>query len=86
MAHRLLADRWVHFLATDAHNSHIASAAAQSEARRLVAKKYGEEYATDLTTRHPLAAFEGRQIDPTEEPRNLYEEYQERSWWQRLLD
>ncbi len=85
MAHRLLADRWVHFIATDAHN--MASRPPRlSEARRLVARKYGEQYADDITTRHPLAAFDGRQFEPTEEPRNLYEEYRDRSWWKRLLD
>jgi protein-tyrosine phosphatase len=85
MAHLLLSRHWVHFLATDAHN--VTSRPPRlSEARKLVAKKYGEEYAADLTLRNPRAVFEGKPFDPQEEPAGLYEEFKEKSWWQRLLE
>ena len=84
IAHQLLEKRWVHFLATDAHN--VSSRPPRlSEARDVVAKKYGIEYAESLVTANPRAVFEGRQFEPAEEPRGLYEEYQPAPWWKRLL-
>ena len=85
MAHMLLQRRWVHFLATDAHGIN-SRPPRLSEARKLVAKKYGATYAEDLTRKHPMAVFEGKPFEAEEEPRGLYEEFKERSWWQRLLD
>ena len=84
MAHDLLAKRWVHFLATDAHN--VESRPPRlSEARDLVAKKYGREYAESLVGRNPNAVFEGKPFEPLEEPLGLYEEFKEESWWRRIL-
>jgi len=83
IAHELLAKRWVHFLATDAHN--VGSRPPRlSEARDLVARKYGQGYAESLTTAHPMAVFEGKSFEP-DEPLGLYEEFQEKNWFQRLL-
>jgi protein-tyrosine phosphatase len=85
MAHQLLARRWVHFLATDAHNVSTRPPRL-SEARKLVAKKYGEAYAESLTSANPRAVFEGKQFEPAEEPRDLYEEVKTPPWWKRLLE
>ncbi len=83
MARQLLEKRWVHFLATDAHN--VTSRPPRlSEARDLVAKKYGEDYARNLTTSFPRAVFEGKAFEP-QEPLGLYEEFKEKSWLGRLL-
>jgi len=83
MAHELLARKWVHFLATDAHN--VSSRPPRlSEARDLVAKKYGAEYAETLTTSNPRAVFEGKAFEP-DEPVGLYEDLEPKSWFQRLL-
>jgi protein-tyrosine phosphatase len=85
MAHALLAKRWVHFLATDAHN--VSSRAPRlSEARKLVARKYGEAYAEALTTTNPMAVFDGKQFEPSEEAMDLYEEFKDKPWWKRLLE
>ncbi len=84
MAHDLLAKRWVHFLATDAHSMR-SRPPRLSEARQLVAKKYGEAYAESLTTTNPRAVFDGAALNIQEEPRNLYEEYKEEPWWKRLF-
>jgi protein-tyrosine phosphatase len=85
MAHALLRQRWVHFIATDAHN--VTSRPPRlSEARKLIAKKYGEEYAEALSTTNPRAVFEGKPFEASEEPQGLYEEFKDRSWWQRILD
>ena len=84
IAHELLAKRWVHFLATDAHN--LSSRPPRlSEAYEAVAKKYGEEYAESLVTTNPLAVFNGKPFEPVEEPIDLYEEFKEKNWFSRLL-
>ncbi len=83
-AHLLLERRWVHFLATDAHN--VSSRPARlSEARDMVAKKYGAAYAESLVTGNPRCVFEGTAISPVEEPQDLYEEFREKSWFGRLM-
>ena len=85
IAHELLAKRWVHFLATDAHN--LSSRPPRlSEARDTVAKKYGEAYAESLVTTNPHAVFTGQTIVPAEEPIDLYEEFKEKNWFSRLLN
>jgi protein-tyrosine phosphatase len=84
VAHELLAKRWVHFIATDAHN--LSSRPPRlSEARDVVAKKYGEAYAQSLVTTNPHAVFTGQTFEPAEEPLGLYEEFKEKSWFSRLL-
>jgi protein-tyrosine phosphatase len=84
MAHQLLANRWVHFLATDAHNI-TSRPPKMHEAFDLVAKKYGPEYARLLCVSNPLAAFTGKAMPPQPEPLNLYDDVKEKSWWQRLM-
>jgi protein-tyrosine phosphatase len=83
-AHELLANRWVHFLATDAHNT-SSRPPRMREAFDLVAKKYGSDYAQLLCVSNPLAAFTGKPLQPQPEPLNLYEDLEEKNWWQRLL-
>jgi protein-tyrosine phosphatase len=84
MAHQLLADRWVHFLATDAHN--ITSRPPRlSEARNIVAKKYGADYAEFLCVTNPCAAFEGTPLPQQEEP-HLEDERAEKSFFRRLFN
>jgi protein-tyrosine phosphatase len=73
MAHQLLANRWVHFLATDAHN--VTSRPPRiAEARAIVTKKYGAEYAEFLCDANPRAVYEGKPLPNQEEPRNLFED------------
>src|SRR5580658_7581724 len=84
MAHQLLANRWVHFLATDAHNT-TSRPPKMREAFELVAKKYGPDYARLLCVSNPLAAFLGKPLQPQLEPLNLYEDAEKKSWWQRLI-
>ncbi len=83
MAHDLLANRWVHFLATDAHNT-TSRPPKMRDAFDLVAKKYGPDYAHLLCVSNPLAAFMGKPLQPHPEPLNLYENLKEKSWWQRM--
>lgn len=82
MAHRMLANRWVHFLATDAHN--LKSRPPQMRAAyEVVAKKYGQAYAQRICVDNPLAVFEGRDLPPQDEPLKLYD--QKKSFFDRLL-
>ncbi|MCU1322876.1 MAG: Protein-tyrosine-phosphatase [Acidobacteriaceae bacterium] len=84
VAHQLLANRWVHFLATDAHNT-SSRPPRMREAYELVAEKYGSEYAHALCVGNPLAVFQGKPLLPQAEPLNLYEDLEEKSWWKKLL-
>jgi protein-tyrosine phosphatase len=72
MAHRLLADRWVNFLATDAHNVKHRRPKMRA-AYEMVAKKYGEAYAERICVENPLAVFEGRQLPAQEELLHLFD-------------
>jgi protein-tyrosine phosphatase len=89
MAHKLLADRWVHVLATDAHN--LTSRPPQmSQAREVVAKRYGADYAQLLCVDNPLAIFEGHHLADQEEPRHLFDTFDtidtgRKSWWKRMF-
>ncbi|MEO8737614.1 MAG: CpsB/CapC family capsule biosynthesis tyrosine phosphatase [Edaphobacter sp.] len=85
IAHELLANRWVHFLATDAHNT-TSRPPHMLEAFEVVAKKYGLDYAHLLCMSNPLAAFMGKSMPPQLEPLNLYEEFKEKNWWQRTME
>jgi protein-tyrosine phosphatase len=85
MSHRLLSDRWVHFLATDAHNLTTRPPKMRA-AREAVAKRYGSHYADLLCVDNPRAVFEGMPLGAQEEPRNLFEDHGEkRSLWKRLF-
>jgi protein-tyrosine phosphatase len=83
MAHDLLANRWVHFLATDAHNT-TARPPKMREAFEVVAEKYGPDYARLLCVSNPLAVFLGKPLEQQPEPLELYDNLKEKSWWQRL--
>ena len=88
MAHKLLANRWVHFLATDAHNL-TSRPPKMREAFDAVAKRYGTDYARRLCVDNPLAVFEGRHLGDQDEPLNLFDDHGEgrgKSWWKRLFD
>ena len=84
MSHQLLANRWVHFLATDAHNT-TSRPPRMHAAFDLVAQRYGSDYAHLLCVSNPLAVFMGNPMPPQMEPLNLYEEFKEKNWWQRLM-
>lgn len=84
LAHRLLADRWVHFLATDAHSAHVRPPRMR-EAHALVAKKYGAAYSDLICFQNPAAAFHGEPLPVQEEPARLYEDMAAKSgWWSRF--
>ena len=85
MTHELLEKRWVHFIATDAHDTQRRPPRL-SQARDLVAQRYGSDYAESLVTTNPTAAFNGKPFEPVAEPTNLYEEFKPKGWFGRMFD
>ncbi len=84
MAHDLLEKRWVHFLATDAHNTTSGRPGCgkrttwwRDDMARLTP--------TASASSTPLAVFLGKQFEVAEEPLDLFDEVKEPSWWQRVL-
>ena len=84
MAQELLEKRWVHFLATDAHNTTSRPPRMQA-AFDEVAKRYGADYARLLCVSNPLAAFHGKPLPPQPEPLELYDSLEPKNWWRRLV-
>lgn len=86
MAHQLLADRWVHFLATDAHNVK-SRPPRMREAHDLVARRYGTDYANSLCTANPQAVFNGKPLPEQEEPLRLFDDDERIGlpWWKRVF-
>ncbi len=85
MSHQLLASRWVHALATDAHNLTTRPPRLR-EACEAVAAKYGAAYADRLCTENPRAIFEGAPLGPQDEPLHLFEDREpESNWFKRLF-
>jgi len=83
MAHDLLEKRWVHFLATDAHNT-TSRPPRMREAHDLVASRYGASYAHALCVVNPLAVFLGKEFEVEEEPRALFDEPEPPGFWKRI--
>lgn len=83
MALDLLERRWVHFLATDAHNT-TSRPPRMRAAHDLVAERFGPGYAHALCVTNPFAAFNGYPFEILEEPQDLFEEPVPPSLWNRL--
>ena len=79
-AETLMDHNLVHFMASDAHNTG-SRPPTLSDARDEVVRRWGEERARRLFIDHPLAAAEGRDIEP-EEPLPLAPK--RRGWLSRL--
>jgi protein-tyrosine phosphatase len=83
MAYDLLDKRWVHFLATDAHNL-LTRPPRMREAHDIVANKFGSGYAHSICVTNPLAVFMGREFEPLEEPQGIFSEVKAPGWWERV--
>jgi protein-tyrosine phosphatase len=76
LAERLLADRWVHFIATDAHN--VSTRPPQMRAARdQIASRFGETYAQRLCTENPQAVFDNRRLPPQEPPKKILKAHED---------
>jgi len=73
LAWELLRRRWVHFIATDAHNLEKRPPRLRS-ACEAVAARFGEETAHRLCVENPRAAFEDRPLGSQPEPEGVYPE------------
>ena len=85
LAEQMLANRWVHFLATDAHDTKRRPPRMR-EAREVVTKRHGVLYADLLCRDNPMAVFRGQTLGEQEDGVALYDvkPFRER-WYQRLL-
>jgi protein-tyrosine phosphatase len=85
MALELLERRWVHFLATDAHNT-TSRPPRLREAHDLVAERFSPSYAHALCVSNPLAAFLGKHFEVEEQPHGLFADDtpEPQGLWQRL--
>lgn len=87
MSQRMLRDNWVHFIATDAHNTK-SRAPKMKEAFDWICGAHGEATAQRLCVDNPKAAYEGKALG--RQPRLIGvddEEYlpPKRSWLSRVL-
>ena len=76
MSEKLLADRWVHFISTDAHNISTRPPHMR-EAQDHVAARCGERYAQRLCTENPQAVFDNRPLARQEIPQGVFESGEE---------
>ncbi len=85
VAERLLANRWVHFLATDAHDTKRRPPHMR-EARDVVSKRFGSLYADLLCRDNPMAVFQGQPLGELDEEVDLFHPKPlKQSWWDRLF-
>ena len=84
-AEAMLRSRWVHFLATDAHDPKRRPPHMR-EARELIAKRHGTLYADLLCRDNPMAVFRNQPLDALEETHELFEAQPwQQAWWQKVF-
>lgn len=90
-AWELLKNRWVHFLATDAHNLERRPP-HMSSAYRMVSERLGEETAQRLCVTNPLAVFEGKPWPSQPAPIGVFaqlgdddQDDEKPSFWRRIF-
>jgi len=85
-AREMLEKRWIHFLATDAHNTESRPPNLR-EAYDLVAREQGEEYARLLCLTNPKAVWESVELPEQPLGEGLFEEGEpRRGFFARLLN
>jgi protein-tyrosine phosphatase len=85
LAERMIANRWVHFLATDAHDTKRRPPKMR-EAHDIVGRKYGSNYADLICSDNPRDVFDGHPLGEQEEGLDLFDPNPfKEHWWQRLL-
>jgi protein-tyrosine phosphatase len=86
MSRQLLRDRWVNFIATDAHGLK-SRPPLMRPAYDAVANDCGADYADLLCVENPTCVFNGQPLPPQEPALNLFETYDSKlmPWWRRLF-
>jgi len=87
LAQKLLRDRWVHFLASDAHDP-VRRPPGMQEARDWVAEHCDPRYADLLVNGNPAAVVAGKALPAQPEPKGLYDDESvgQDPWWRKILD
>ena len=80
-AHRLLANRWVHFIATDAHNL-TSRPPRMKQAWEIIERRYDLGYAVALCETNPRSVFLGEPLGV--QPEMIWPSTR-KSWLDRLL-
>jgi len=85
LASRMLADNWVHVIATDAHN--VSSRPPKMrQATEAIEEMYGAETARRLCVENPRRIFYGKQLGEQPEPIGIYGDLlPKKSWFDKLL-
>jgi protein-tyrosine phosphatase len=81
---KLLDERKVHFLATDAHNPEWRPP-VMKDAFDLVATRYGVATAERLCVTNPRAVFYGEELPPQPEPEEWPAHTKKQGFWSRLM-
>ncbi len=85
LAEQMLANRWAHFIATDAHDTKRRPPRMR-QAREAISKRYGTFYADLLCRDNPMAVFRGQSLTEHEEGMDLGDPMPfKETWWQRLF-
>ncbi len=72
MAHKLIDQNFVHVIATDAHNL-TSRPPVMSEARGLLANRWGQETAERLCETNPRAIYCGQELPEQPEPAGIFQ-------------
>lgn len=73
VARQLLDLRWVHVIATDAHNT-TSRPPVMSEAYSFISREYGSEVAERLCVQNPRAIYFGEALAEQPEPEKVFDE------------
>jgi protein-tyrosine phosphatase len=83
-AELLLGRRWIHFLASDAHNTSSRPPRMQ-QGRNVVARRYGSDYADLLTVGNPRAVFDDQPLPTQPELPEIELAEEKPGLWRRLF-
>ncbi len=83
-AHQLLRRKWVHLLASDAHNL-TSRPPNLGDGHQALVKDYGQEIADRLCIHNPRAVFYGEAMPPQPEPDSVNEEPEPKSFMSRIF-
>jgi protein-tyrosine phosphatase len=85
IAEQMLSNRWVHLIATDAHDTKRRPPHMR-EAREHISKRHGALYADLLCRENPMAVFRGQPLGEQEDGVDLYEPRPLKTrWYQRFF-
>jgi protein-tyrosine phosphatase len=83
---QMLEKKWVHFIATDAHNL-AGRGPSMKPAFEAITKRFGEDTAWRLCVGNPKAAFNSEKMPPQPEPEGVYDQDEppKPTLWERIF-